>query len=209
MKKFNNSVANAATVGTITIPWMIKSGWSKEIAATINTGNSGSGQSFPASSAMLSFLKETRGNIATVGGIFLFAMAGSSVLSKVGFGDDLNVLIQNLSLPKIAVVFLIGIAVSLVAGPLSGVATTVAMGPVTYSVLTGIGISPIAAVAAFLIWMSTEGASPPSSSPIFMSCGLAGVKDVQKIFKPLIFHYVIPVVCVGALIALGIIPIAR
>ena len=335
-----NSVANAATVGTITIPWMIKSGWPKEMAATINTGNSGSGQSFPASSAMflmlglpqvaaavtiknfyfamltaglwcvlyrllivryyvgkyhvqaissdqiepkgkafrenwpsllmfvsiavpliltlsplssvleassfgkkgvksisiivwvpilmciicliqgrkylpksgkgwISLLKETQGNIATVGGIFLFALAGSNVLSKVGFGDDLNALIQNLSLPKAAVVFLIGIVVALVAGPLSGVATTVAMGPVTYSVLTGIGVSPIAAVAAFLIWMSTEGASPPSSSPIFMSCGLAGVEDVQKTFKPLIFHYVIPVVCIGALIALGILPIAK
>ncbi|HBN82072.1 MAG TPA: C4-dicarboxylate ABC transporter permease, partial [Ruminococcaceae bacterium] len=157
----------------------------------------------------ISLLKETQGNIATVGGIFLFALAGSNVLSKVGFGDDLNALIQNLSLPKAAVVFLIGIVVALVAGPLSGVATTVAMGPVTYSVLTGIGVSPIAAVAAFLIWMSTEGASPPSSSPIFMSCGLAGVEDVQKTFKPLIFHYVIPVVCIGALIALGILPIAK
>ena len=51
-----NSVANAATVGTITIPWMIKSGWSKEMAATINTGNSGSGQSFPASSALFLML---------------------------------------------------------------------------------------------------------------------------------------------------------
>jgi hypothetical protein len=42
-----------------------------------------------------------------------------------------------------------------------------------------------------------------------MSCGLAGVEDVQKTFKPLIFHYVIPVVCIGALIALGILPIAK
>ena len=42
-----NSVANSATVGTITIPWMIESGWPKETAATICAGNAGSGQSSP------------------------------------------------------------------------------------------------------------------------------------------------------------------
>ena len=333
-----NSVANAATVGTITIPWMIESGWPKEAAATITAGNAGSGQSFPASSAMFimlglpqvaaavaidnfylamltaglwcvlyrliivrlyvskyhvpaldhgnilpigqslkknwpsllmflsivipllisigplsgvleasafgtegmdsisiviwvpilmsviciiegwkrlphslggwyDLLKGTEKSFANVGGIFLFAIAGSNVLSAVGFGEDLNALLQSLTLPKAVLVFIVGIMVALVAGPLSGVATTIAMGPVAYAVLTNVGISPIAAVAAFLIWMSTEGASPPSSSPIFVSCGLAGVNNIQVTFKPLVFHYVVPVVIIGGLIALGILPI--
>ena len=125
----------------------------------------------------------------------------------IGFGDDLNALLQTLALPKIALVFIVGLLVALVAGPLSGVATTVAMGPVAFAALTSVGTTPAAAVAAFLIWMSTEGASPPSSAPIFISCGLAGVNRIQATFKPLIFHYVLPIVCVGALIALGILPI--
>lgn len=45
-----NSTANAATVGTITIPWLVKTGWPRELAATLTAGNAGSGQSFPASS---------------------------------------------------------------------------------------------------------------------------------------------------------------
>ena len=41
------SSANAATVGSITIPWMRESGWSKEVAATMNTGNAGLGICIP------------------------------------------------------------------------------------------------------------------------------------------------------------------
>ena len=51
-----NSTANAATVGSFTIPWMKSSGWPKETAATITAGNAGSGQSFPAASVMFLML---------------------------------------------------------------------------------------------------------------------------------------------------------
>ena len=73
--------------------------------------------------------------------------------------------------------------------------------------MTRVGVSPTTAVVAFLIFASTEGASPPSSSPIFISCSIAEVDDVTVTFKPLIFHYVIPVVLIGVLIAMGILPI--
>ena len=54
---------------------------------------------------------------------------------------------------------------------------------------------------------STEGASPPMSSPIFVSSSIAGLNDVSVMFKPLIFHYCIPIVFVGVLVAMGILPI--
>lgn len=336
-----NSTANAATVGTITIPWLIETGWPREAAATITAGNAGSGQSFPASSAMflmlgmsevaalvtidrfyfamltagmwcvlyrllivryyigryhiqatpkdqllplssslkknwpallmfvsivvplvltlsplsdvleaipsygsdgvgsisiviwvpilmsiiaiiegwkrlphnirgwIDLLKDTQSNFLGVGGVFLFAIAGSNALSNIGFGEDLSALLAALALPKVAMVFIVGILVVLVGGPLGGVATTMATGLVAFTALVGVGCNPIAALAAFLIWMSTEGASPPSSPPIFVSCSLADVKDVGKTFFPLIFHYVIPITVLGGLIALGILPIAN
>lgn len=336
-----NSTANAATVGTITIPWLVETGWPKEAAATLTAGNAGSGQSFPASSAMflmlgmaevaalvtidtfyvamltaglwcvayrllvvryyvgryhiqatprdqimplgqslkknwpsllmfvsiivplvitlsplsgvlegiasygadgvdsvsiviwvpilmsiiaiiegwkrlphtvggwLQFLNETKSNFLGVGGVFLFAMAGSSALSSIGFGEDLSALLASLSLPRIAMVFIVGALVALVGGPLGGVATTMATGLVAFTALVSVGCSPVAALAAFLIWMSTEGASPPSSPPIFVACSLADVKDVSKTFFPLVFHYVVPVTVLGGLIALGILPIAN
>lgn len=157
----------------------------------------------------LDLLKGTQSNFLGVGGVFLFAIAGSNALSGIGFGEDLSALLAAFALPKAVLVFIVGIMVVLVGGPLGGVATTMATGLVSFTALVGVGCNPIAALAAFLIWMSTEGASPPSSPPIFVACSLADVKDVGKTFAPLIFHYVIPVTILGALIALGVLPIAN
>lgn len=47
---------NASAVGAITIPWMERTGWSKERATTIVAGNAGLGMVFPPSSSMLLLL---------------------------------------------------------------------------------------------------------------------------------------------------------
>lgn len=73
----------------------------------------------------------------------------------------------------------------------------------------GAGVNPIAAVVAFMICISTEGASPPSSSPIFISCGLAEVDDPKVIFVPLITDYVLPLIGVATLVAVGVLPIIQ
>lgn len=44
---------NASAVGSITIPWMMQTGWSRERATTIVAGNAGLGMIFPPSSSML------------------------------------------------------------------------------------------------------------------------------------------------------------
>lgn len=45
--------ASAASIGSVTIPWMQKTGWSKERSAAIVAGNGGLGNVFPPSSVML------------------------------------------------------------------------------------------------------------------------------------------------------------
>lgn len=47
---------NAAAVGSITIPWMKKTGWSTTMATTIVAGNAGLGIAFPPSSSMFLLL---------------------------------------------------------------------------------------------------------------------------------------------------------
>lgn len=47
---------NAAAVGSITIPWMKKTGWSDNMATTIVAGNAGLGIAFPPSSSMFLLL---------------------------------------------------------------------------------------------------------------------------------------------------------
>ena len=336
-----NAIANCSTVGAITVPWMKDSGWPKPVAATMNAGNAGVGQSMPSCSALyllvglaevsavvevgqayvaclcagawtfayrvlrvwlyarkydvhpvpadqikplgrsfrdnwtsllmllgiaipllitigpisdllasvpsygsdgvgsvnivlwvpivvciicllvgrknlprsvggwMDILKGCQPTFSTVGGVLLFALAASNVLNTVGFDKDLSAILQSLSLPGILMVILTCIMVALVAGPLSAVATTAAVGQVAYSVFVDAGIAPICAVVAFMICISTEGASPPSSSPIFISCGLAEVEDPKVIFRPLITDYIIPLLGVAVLVAYGILPVIR
>ena len=154
-------------------------------------------------------LKSCHSSFCTVGGVLLFALAASNVLNAVGFDQDLALILQSLSLPGVLMVILTCIMIALVAGPLSAVATTAAVGQVAYSVFVDAGIAPICAVVAFMICISTEGASPPSSSPIFISCGLAEVKDPKVIFRPLITDYVLPLLGVAVLVAYGILPVIR
>ena len=45
--------ASAASIGSVTIPWMQESGWSPERSASIVAGNGGLGNIFPPSSVML------------------------------------------------------------------------------------------------------------------------------------------------------------
>lgn len=334
-----NAIANCSTVGAITVPWMKDSGWPKPVAATMNAGNAGVGQSMPSCSALyllvglaevsavvevgqayiaclcagawtfgyrllrvwlyarkydvhpvpsdqikplgqsfrdnwtsllmlvgiavpllltvgpisdalaavasfgsegvksinivlwvpivvcliciivgwknlprsaggwMDILKGCQSTFSTVGGVLLFALAASNVLNTVGFDQDLSAILQSLSLPGVLMVILTCIMIALVAGPLSAVATTAAVGQVAYSIFVDAGIAPICAVVAFMICISTEGASPPSSPPIFISCGLAEVKDPKVIFRPLITDYVLPLLGVAVLVAYGILPI--
>lgn len=333
------SSANAATVGSITIPWMEESGWSKEVAATMNTGNAGLGICIPPSSSMFLMLGlpavagvvsagdlyfallcgglwtlvyrlilvryyvfkykippisrdkiaglgaslKTGGSslamflgiiipllvitgpVATLlegiasfgedgvgamniiiwvpvlimvicliegrkmlpktlegwtkmllstakqccncGAVSLFAMACSNALNQTSFGDDMTTILSALSLPKFVMILIIGYVIALAAGPMNATSTTVSLGPVAYSAMVSVGVPPVTAIVAYLIFASTEGASPPMSSLIFVSSSIAGLDDVSVMFKPLIFHYCIPVVFVGVLVAMGILPI--
>ena len=153
-------------------------------------------------------LKGCQHTFCTVGGVLLFALAASNVLNMVGFDQDLAAILQSLDLPGIVMVILTCVMIALVAGPLSAVATTAAVGQVAYSIFVGTGgIAPICAVCAFMICISTEGASPPSSSPLFISCGLAEVEDPKVIFRPLITDYILPLLVVAVLVAYGIFPV--
>ena len=143
-------------------------------------------------------LSSTSKTVCSCGAVSLFALTGSSALTLIGFGDGLSTLLGGLNLPKVAMILLIGFVIALVAGPLNATATTVSL---------GLGVPPVTAVVAFLLFVSTEGCSPPMSSPIFISSSIAGVENVSVMFKPLIFHYLIPLVLVGALVALGFLPI--
>lgn len=329
--------ANAATVGSITIPWMKKTGWPPEVAATMNAGNAGLGISIPPSTSMFIMLgfadvaaylstgdvyftiltaglwtllyrlilvwfysrrysipevdiknimpfreaiKKYKSSLILFLGIMiplflivgpisdalaattfgkagiqsieiivwvpvmiilfvlvegrkhlpknleewrklaekltksyysvaptvLFSMASSEVLKDIGFGNNVTVLLQQMGMSKLPMLCMIAVIVGLAAGPLSATATTTALGTISFLAMVEVGVHPAVALAVFLVFSSTEGASPPSSSAIYISGGIAEC-PVEKMFKPLILHYCIPIPIVGILIAMGLLPV--
>ena len=152
------------------------------------------------------FNKSTAQQFSVAGATLFFAFAAGDVMTKLGLGPDMTNLLKSLDVAPWLMIVIVGIIITLVAGPLSSTATIVAVGAVAFSALTHVGVPPVTAAVAILMFSSTEGASPPSSAPIYIASGIAQVNPVVT-FKPLVFLYVIPTIALGVLIALGILPI--
>ncbi|MGH7453560.1 MAG: TRAP transporter large permease subunit [bacterium] len=156
-------------------------------------------------SSWFDFLRSAARRYAVVGATLFFAFAAGEVMSRMGLAADLSVILQALEVAPVAMIALVGILVLLVCGPLTSTASIAAIGAVAFSALVGVGVAPSIAAATVLIFSSTEGASPPNAAPIFIAAGIANI-DPAKTFWPLIFYYVIPIIFLGILIALGILP---
>jgi len=140
-------------------------------------------------------------------GITIFAaFAASNLLGKIGLAGELESLLSHLDVPKWIMVFAIGAIIILIAVPLTASATMAAIGPVAVMTMASVGVPVPIAAAAALIFASTEGASPPSGAPIYVAAGIAEVNP-GKTFIPLLKYYCIPLLGVGALIALQILPV--
>lgn len=331
-----STAANAATVGSITIPWMMETGWNKDMAAIMNSGNAGLGVSLPPSTSMFLMLgfadvaafvttgevymavlttgmygilyrllltyhyvrenhiealkaedvpafwptikskwhalvifvgvmipllittgplseilkktafgakgvkavdiiiwvpvliilgvilegrkylpknqEQVKKFAATlskkffnVAPIIMFAMCGSSALSSIGFGKDVSTFMSSLGLSHLLTIILVAVVVEAVVGPLNASAATMALGPVCFLCMKDAGVAPATAVAVFLMLVSNQGAIPPSSSAIYISCGISG-SDVTNTFHKLMTNYAFPVAGIAVLVALGILP---
>lgn len=145
---------------------------------------------------------------SSIGALLFFAVAASEILSGFGLADDIDAILDGLHLNKYVMVLVVGVLVSVVAGPLSSTATLTAIGQVAMLALISVGIDPVLAVTAILVFASTEGASPPASGSIFVAAGLTGARP-EKMFLPLIGYFLIPIVLIGCLIAWGFLPVLR
>ncbi|PMC34405.1 C4-dicarboxylate ABC transporter permease [Bacillus sp. UMB0899] len=152
------------------------------------------------------FLNNAIPRFSTIGALLVFAYASSQVLTDLGLAEDLTSLMESISISKWLMVLIIALLVALVAGPLSSTATLTAIGMVAFAAMVSAGVDPLLAVVAILVFASTEGASPPASGSIFIAASLAGAQP-EKTFMPLIMYYVIPILLIGYLIAMGILPL--
>ncbi|MFP3821513.1 C4-dicarboxylate ABC transporter permease, partial [Bacillus sp. SIMBA_008] len=69
------------------------------------------------------FFKSAIPKFTTIGALMLFAVAASQVLAELGLAEDLTHITSVLAIPKWLMVLIVGVLVTLVAGPLSSTAT--------------------------------------------------------------------------------------
>ena len=141
-----------------------------------------------------------------IGITIVAAFAAANLLGDMGLAGELKSLLEGLDVPKWLMAVAIGVIIILIAIPLTASATMAAIGPVAVMTLASTGVPVPVAAAAALIFASSEGASPPSGAPIYVAAGIAEV-DPSKTFIPLIKYYCIPLLGLGVLIALQILPV--
>lgn len=142
----------------------------------------------------------------SIGALLFFAVAASETLTNLGLAGDIEAILSDVHLNKYVMALLVGVLIAVIAGPLSSTATLTAVGHVSLLALVSVGVDPVLAVTAILVFASTEGASPPASGSIFVAAGITGAKP-EKMFLPLIGYYMLPIMLIGCLIAWGVLPV--
>jgi TRAP-type C4-dicarboxylate transport system permease large subunit len=145
-------------------------------------------------------------SFGVIGITIIAAFSASNVLAELGLAKQLEGVLAALNAPAWIMAIAIGVIIVLIAVPLTASATMAAVGPVAVVALVGAGIPAPVAAAAVLIFASTEGASPPSGAPIYVASGIARV-DPVKTFIPLLKYYCLPILAMGFLIAVGVLPV--
>lgn len=155
----------------------------------------------------ITFHREAVYQYKEIGFLILCAFTASRMLVKMGLETEMASILQSLgNTSPVLVIIAVALLITLTVGPFSATATTSALGSVTYIALRGIGLEPAAACTVFLLLISNEGCVPPSSAPIYISCGISGLEDPSKIFRPTLFHFALPTALIAILIAMKVIP---
>ena len=152
------------------------------------------------------FLRDSAPRFGVVGVTVLFAFAGANALAATGLPAQMTALLGGLDVPLWLLACLVGLIVIAVAAPLSATATMAAVGTVGVASLVAAGVPATTAAVAVLVFSSCEAAVPPGGAPLYVACGIADV-DPLRTFARLITYYALPLLAIGVLIALGVLPI--
>ena len=152
------------------------------------------------------FLQQSAPRFGVVGVTVVFAFAGANALAATGLPKQMTALLNQFNLPLWLLAILIGLIVIAVAAPLSATATMAAVGTVGVATLVAAGVPATTAAVAVLVFSSCEAAVPPGGAPLYVACGIADV-DPYKTFGRLFVLYALPLLAIGVLIAVGVLPV--
>jgi TRAP-type C4-dicarboxylate transport system permease large subunit len=150
-------------------------------------------------------LQNSAPRFGVVGITVVFAFAGANALAATGLPKQMTSVLSRMNLPLWVLAILIGLIVIAVAAPLSATATMAAVGTVGVATLVAAGVPATTAAVAVLVFSSCEAAVPPGGAPLYVACGIADVNPI-KTFARLLTHYALPLLGIGVLIILGVLP---
>jgi len=156
--------------------------------------------------AWWALLENSAPRFGIVGVTVVFAFAGANALAATGLPEQMTTALNQLNLPLWLLAILIGLIVIAVAAPLSATATMAAVGTVGVATLVASGVPATTAAVAVLVFSSCEAAVPPGGAPLYVACGIADV-DPVKTFARLLTHYALPLLGIGVLIIVGVLPV--
>lgn len=155
---------------------------------------------------LLNFVTGSIPRFTTIGALIFFAVAASEVLTTLGLSENISSFIEAVNSPAWLTLLLLGIGITIIAGPLTSTGTLTAVGLVSYEILVASGFSPIISAIVVMTFASTSAQMPPASGSIYIASGIVGSKP-EKTFGMLLLYYAVPVVIIGWLIGMGILPI--
>ncbi|MFK8794514.1 TRAP transporter large permease subunit [Planococcus plakortidis] len=165
------------------------------------------GKSAPRSfSEVSAFVQKSIPRFTVIGALIFFAVASSEVLTSLGLSDNIAYMMSSVDTPAWLTLLLVGLGVTAIAGPLTSTGTLTAVGLVSYEILAASGFSPLISAVAVMTFASTSAQMPPASGSIYIASGIVGARP-EKTFVMLILYYACPVVLIGWLIGMGILPI--
>ncbi|MDV2887385.1 TRAP transporter large permease subunit [Alkalihalophilus pseudofirmus] len=155
---------------------------------------------------LLKFTKNSIPRFTVIGSLIFFAVASSEVLTALGLSENISQLMNAANTPGWLTVLLLGLGITAIAGPLTSTGTLTAVGLVSYEILVSSGFSPLISAVVIMTFASTSAQMPPASGSIYIASGIVGARP-EKTFLILILYYVCPVILIGWLIAMGILPV--
>ncbi|MFB5660412.1 TRAP transporter large permease subunit [Alteribacillus sp. HJP-4] len=155
---------------------------------------------------LFEFIRQSIPRFTVIGALIFFAVASSEVLTALGLSQNIAQLISAANTPGWLTVVLLGLGITAIAGPLTSTGTLTAVGLVSFEILVSSGFSPLISAVVVMTFASTSAQMPPASGSIYIASGIVGARP-EKTFAILILYYACPVILIGWLIAMGILPI--
>src|SRR5699024_3880993 len=125
---------------------------------------------------LLNFMTGSIPRFTTIGALIFFAVAASEVLTTLGLSENISSFIEAVNAPAWLTLLLLGIGITIIAGPLTSTGTLTAVGLVSYEILVASGFSPIISAIVVMTFASTSAQMPPASGSIYIASGIVGTK---------------------------------